>query len=647
MEPSTEHTDGVTDDEGKSPVGLDRVLYVLESVTAVATSLLFLYTTFFGSFQAVVQRSALLGLVLLLVYLRLARFSRSKVATAVLAVLGLVAGTTCLYMVVMWNDVAARFARPVDVELWLSGALIVLLMYAGKRLLGWGFPILVSLFLLYALLGPMLPDSIAHSGVDFDRLLATLYLTTRGMWGLVLGVAATIIIQFIIFATFLRVSGAGDFFMDLAKGMFGSMRGGPAKIAVVGSGLTGMFNGVATANVATTGAITIPLMKRTGYTGSFAGAVEAAASTGGQILPPIMGAAAFVMAESLGLPIAAIITAAAIPAIFFFLVIFVAVDLRGARLGLQGLPRSELPSARRALRRGWLYFVPVLVLVAVLYMQFSPARAAGVAIAALVLLSPLFPGRPLTLRTTVQALKEAAHDAALVTVACALAGIVIAVLNATGIGVALGGYIIALAGGSLIALLLLTMVTSLVLGMGLPTIAGYIVVSLTVAPALVNSFDVLPLVAHLFVFYFAILSVLTPPVAVASYVAAGMAQADPVRTSLQAFVLAIPVFMIPFLFVSNNGLLLMGSPVQIASAILLTAIALFALVTALEGYQVRPLAIWTRIILGVAALAMISPATFVNVPAATVVLALVGYNYLKGRGAGPKEAVRGLKEPAA
>jgi TRAP transporter 4TM/12TM fusion protein len=606
----------------------DRMLHRTHYAVAVATSLVFLYTTFFGSFQAVIQRSLLLGLVLLLVYLRLAQISTSRMMTFVFTACAVASAATCFYLVVRWDDVVARFARPLEAEYWLGAALIALLMYAGKRLLGWGFPILVALFLAYAMVGPWLPGALEHSGVGTQRLLSTMYLTTRGIWGLVLGVAASIIIQFIIFATFLRVSGAGDFFMDLAKAAFGSVRGGPAKIAVVGSGFTGMFNGVATANVATTGSITIPLMKRTGYTPHYAGAIEAAASTGGQILPPLMGAAAFVMAETLGVPISTVITVAIVPALFFFLAIFVAVDLRGARLGLQGLPRSELPSARHVLKRGWLYFLPIAVLVGTLYMQFTPARAAGVAILTLILLAPVLPGRPLTPRTTVRALKEAAEDAALVTVACALAGIVIAVLNVTGIGVALGGYIIALASGSMIALLLLTMVTSLVLGMGLPTIAGYIVVSLTVAPALINAFDVQPIAAHMFVFYYAILSVLTPPVAVASYVAAGIAQSDPIRTSLQAFVIALPVFTIPFLFVYDNGLLLMGSVQQMALAIASAAISLFALLLALEGYYRGRLPVWLRVLLGAASLALISPIGAVDLLAVVVIAGVVVHGRL-------------------
>lgn len=615
--------------ESDTRTRLTSVLQALQYAVAVTLSLIFLYTTFFGSFQAVIQRSLLLGLVLLLVYLRLAVAARSTVASAALAACGLASAVICLYLVFRWDDVVARFARPLEFEYWLAGALIVLLMYAGKRVLGWGFPILVALFLAYAVVGPWLPGALEHSGVGWDRLLSTMYLTTRGIWGLVLGVAANIIIQFIIFATFLRVSGAGDFFMDLAKGMFGSVRAGPAKIAVVGSGFTGMFNGVATANVATTGSITIPLMKRTGYSPQYAGAIEAAASTGGQILPPLMGAAAFVMAETLGVPISTVISVAIVPAIFFFLAIFVAVDLRGARLGLQGLPRSELPSTWRVLRRGWVYFLPIGVLVATLYMQFTPARAAGVAILTLIVLSPILPGRPLTVRSVVRALKEAAEDAALVTVAAALAGIVIAVLNITGIGVALGGYIIALSGGNMLALLVLTMLTSLVLGMGLPTIAGYIVVSLTVAPALINAFDVEPIGAHMFVFYYAILSVLTPPVAVASYVAAGIARADPIRTSLQAFVIAFPVFTIPFLFIYDNGLLLLGSAGQIAVAIATAAVSLFALVIALEGYYRGPLPLWTRGAAVAASLALISPVGAVDWLAVVAIAGIVLHRRLR------------------
>ncbi|OLO42387.1 hypothetical protein BTR23_03980 [Alkalihalophilus pseudofirmus] len=587
--------------------GLDRILYYLQYGIAVLTALTFLYTAYFGAFEAVIQRSLLLLGALLWAYVFYAKKSKSLFGKILHLVLALVSAYPCLYLIVQWDAIVRRYGIPLDYEYLLGATLVVSLIYIGIRTLGWGFSIIVSIFILYALAGPMLPGILKHSGVSMERLLTTTFLTTQGIWGIVMNVASTTIIQFVIFAAFLRLWGAGDFFMNLSSSLFGYVRGGPAKISVVGSGLTGMFNGVATANVASTGSITIPLMKRNGYPATFAGAVEASASTGGQILPPIMGASAFVMAETLGVPIWEIMKAAFIPAMLFFLAIYLAVDFKAAKLNLKGLKKEDLPNFKNTMKEGWIYIIPIIVLVVAVYLQYSPGRAAFLAIVTLLVLGFFLRNFKPSWKKFFEALKSGAEDTVLVTIACALAGIVIGVLNITGLGVSLGGMLISLASGVFILLIIFTMIASIILGMGLPTIAGYIIVSLTIAPVLITRFDIVPVAAHLFVFYFAILSVLTPPVAVASFVAAGIAKANPVKTGWIAFAIAIPCFIVPFIFIYNPEVLLIGSTMTIVWKVFLAIICIYSLSAGIQGFHRASLDWGLRAGLFIAALLLVSP----------------------------------------
>ncbi|WP_209121660.1 TRAP transporter fused permease subunit [Alkalihalobacillus sp. BA299] len=587
--------------------GLDRILYYLQYGIAVLTAFIFLYTAYFGAFEAVIQRSLLLLGALLWAYVFYAKKSKTLFGKVLHLVLALISAYPCIYLIVQWDEIVRRYGIPLDYEYLLGATLVGSLIYIGIRTLGWGFSIIVSMFIVYALAGPMLPGIFKHSGVSMERLLTTTFLTTQGIWGIVMNVASTTIIQFVIFAAFLRLWGAGDFFMNLSSSLFGYVRGGPAKIAVIGSGLTGMFNGVATANVASTGSITIPLMKRNGYPSTFAGAVEASASTGGQILPPIMGASAFVMAETLGVPIWEIMKAAFIPAMLFFLAIYLAVDFKAAKLNLKGLKKEELPNFKNTMKEGWLYIIPIIVLVVAVYLQYSPGRAAFLAIVTLLVLGFFLKNFKPSWKKLFEALKSGAEDTVLVTIACALAGIVIGVLNITGLGVSLGGMLISLASGVFILLIVFTMIASIILGMGLPTIAGYIIVSLTIAPVLITRFDIVPVAAHLFVFYFAILSVLTPPVAVASFVAAGIAKANPVKTGWIAFAIAIPCFIVPFIFIYNPEVLLIGSTLSIVWKVFLAIICIYSLAAGIQGFHRASLDGVLRVCLFVAALLLVSP----------------------------------------
>lgn len=592
---------------------IDKMIKGTMAIVAISTSLLFLYTAFFGAFEAVIHRSLLLFGAILWAYLNYAYQSNSIIGKILHVLGGIIAVFPLIYIIFSWDSIVMRYGIPLPREYFIGGILVVTLMYIGKRLLGWGFTIIVGIFLAYALLGSYMPGLFQHRGISLDRLVSTTFLTTQGIFGIVMNVASTVIIQFVVFAAFLRIWGAGDFFMDLSSSLFGSVKGGPAKIAVIGSGLTGMFNGVATANVASTGSVTIPLMKKNGYPSEFAGGVEAAASTGGQILPPIMGASAFIMAETLGVPISEIIKAATVPALLFFLSIYLAVHFKAGKLDLKGLKKEDLPNFGRTIKTGWLYFVPIIVLVAVIFNQFSAGRAAVMATITLIVLGFFIKGTKPSWSKLIEALKTGAEDTVMITIACAMAGIIIGVLNITGLAVSLGGFLVTMSSGIFILLLIFTMIASIILGMGLPTIAGYIIVSLTIAPVMISDYSVIPIAAHLFVFYFAILSVITPPVAVASFVAAGIANANPVKTGWVAFSIALPCFIVPFMFIYNPELLLIGSILIIPFKISLGALSIYTLAMAIQGYHRKQLNYLIRVTLLFISVLLIVPNIYLDI----------------------------------
>lgn len=591
---------------------IDKVLSQIMAFVAIATSIIFMYTAFFGSFEAVIHRSLLLLGAMLWAYLNFAKKSKNLVGKLLNIIFGVIAITPLVYIILSWDDIVLRYGVPLPKEYILGIVLFITLLYIGKRLLGWGFTIIVSLFIIYALFGTYLPGIFEHRGISFERLVSTTFLTTQGIFGTVMNVASTVIIQFVIFAAFLRIWGAGEFFMNLSSSLFGTVRGGPAKIAVIGSGLTGMFNGVATANVASTGSVTIPLMKENGYPREFAGGVEAAASTGGQILPPIMGASAFVMAETLGVPISEIIKSAIIPALLFFFSIYLAVHFKAGKEKLKGLSKDELPDFGITIKSGWLYFIPIIVLVVIIFNQFSAGRAAALATATLILIGFFIKDVKPSISKVLEALRAGAEDTVMITIACAMAGIVIGILNISGLAVSLGSLLISMSGGVFVLLLLFTMIASIILGMGLPTIAGYIIVSLTIAPVLITEYGVVPIAAHLFVFYFAILSVITPPVAVASFVGAGIAKADPVKTGWVAFAIALPCFIVPFIFIYNPQLLLIGSVAEIIFKIILAILSVYSLAMAIQGYHRKQLTTIYRVIMFTIALMLIIPNLYIE-----------------------------------
>lgn len=517
-------------------------------------------------------------------------------------------------------SILARMGIYLTSDVIIGIILIILVLEACRRTLGLSIPIIAIVFLLYALLGPYLPGVFNHAGYSIERLSTYLSLTTEGIFGIPMGVSANFIFLFILYGAILRNSGGGKFFTDMAFALTGGMVGGPAKAAVTASTFFGMISGSSVANTTTTGTITIPLMKKAGYADHFAGGVEASASTIGQIMPPVMGAAAFIMAEFLGIPYLMVVIAAIIPASLAFFALFMQVHYKSLSLGLK--PEPKTISMRNTLASGWHHLIAITVLVALLGMQFSPERAITFAIITQVLFSSLRKHTRMSPRDIVNASREGAIGSVEVAAAVAAVGIIIGSITTTGLGLQFSAIIADISRGSVLIALPLVAVASLVLGMGVPTTAQYIIISSLVAPALVQ-LGILAIAAHLFILYWGTRADITPPVCVAAYAAAGIAKANPMKTGISAFRLGLAGYIIPFMFVFNTGLLLKGSPGDIVLAILVAIVGVTSLASAVQNHLFIQTTMFERILLFAIPLISITPIgmqTLVILPLLGVVL---------------------------
>ena len=625
VKPQQEIFDSTAAEKAAETIDVEKILekYDRESTTRTLTpswtgivkiicilfSLFQLYTAAFGVYEAQIQRSIHLGFVLVLVYLLYpARLSQRKtglkVTDVIFAALGLAVGA---YVVIEYTDLMMRAGLPTTGDIVFGGICILLVLEASRRVVGLPITIVGIVFLAYAYFGPYFPGMFAHRGFSYTRIITHMYVTTEGILGMPLGVASTFVYLFILFGAFLHKTGLGKFFIDLALAATGHRIGGPAKVAVMASGLFGTISGSSVANVVTTGTFTIPLMKSIGYKAEFAGAVEAAASTGGQLMPPIMGAAAFVMSQFIGISYIEIAIAAALPAILYYLAVGLMVHFEAKRLGLKGIPKENLPQVKKVFAEGWHLLLPLFVIVYLLVKGYTPLRAALVCIIVTVAIAMLRKNTRLNGKDILDALENGARSAIGVSAACACAGIIIGVVTLTGVGLKIANGIVVLSGGSFFFTLVLTMIASIILGMGLPTTAKYIVLASMAAPAIMK-FGVPILAAHLFIFYFGIVADLTPPVALAAYAGAGVAGGDPVKTGFNGLKLALAGFMIPYIFVYNPGLLLIDTTLpEIILMIGTSLLGAFALALGGSGYWMRNLNILERIIFFGAAVTLIFP----------------------------------------
>ncbi len=583
-----------------------NIIAKIAAFFAICMSLFHLYTGCMGSLDPWSQRVIHLSFGFLITFLSYPYLKGKKlnIIDICLAVLSVLCG---LYIIINMDAIVDRAGMPTTWDIVFGVITTLLVLEMTRRVIGLALVIVSGIFLLYAYFGPYLPDAIAHRGYSIERIATHMYTTLEGIYGVPIGVSATFVILFVIFGAFLEATKTGDFFINFANSIAGRKRGGPAKVAVISSGFFGTISGSAVANVVGTGTYTIPLMKRTGYTPSFAAAIEAVASSGGQLVPPVMGAAAFVISEMTGESYLKICVAAIIPSVLYYTGLFTAVHMEARRANLSGLSDEEVPKFWGTLKSQGYLAISALVLVYFLAVELrSPSFSAFWAIIAALILSSIRKSTRLDLKGLAKALEAGAKGALSVVAACAAAGIVVGVVTLTGLGLKFSGAIIQLAHGNLYLTLVFTMIASLILGMGLPTTAAYIICAILAVPALTN-LGVNVLAAHLFVFYFAIISAITPPVALAAYAGAGIAKSDPMKTGLTACRIGLAAFIVPYMFVFNPALLMGAPALQVIWVTFTALVGVFLLSSSVIGWWLAYMKIWERVLLFCAAILLIEP----------------------------------------
>lgn len=581
----------------------------------VAFSCFQVYTAAFGLLPAQLQRSVHLAFAFTLVYL-LFPFRHSEDSDRLRLhdyVLAAFAGLVGLYMTLNYSRIMQSGGDYETIDYVFSWFGILLTMEAARRVVGWPMVLLASIFLLYAYFGSYFPGFLAHRGYSLQRIASHMYLTTEGILGIPLAVSASFIYLFVLFGSFREKSGLGQLFIDISNAIAGWASGGPAKVAVVTSALEGMVSGSSVANTVESGAFTIPMMKRLGYRPEFAAAVEASASTGGQLMPPIMGAAAFVMAEFINVPYLDIAKAAAIPACLYFFGVFIEVHFEAKRCNLKGMSRDELPRFGHVMAERGHLFLPLVAIIGFLTGGFTPLYAALMGLVVCILASMLKKSTRMSLRDILDGFELGARNAIGVAIACACAGIIIGVVTLTGVGLKMANGLIELAGGNLLLSLFFTMITSIILGMGVPTTATYIITSTLAAPAL-TLLNVPILAAHMFVFYFGIVADITPPVALAAYAASGIAKSDPMKTGFISTKLAIGAFLVPYIFVYNPAMLLINTtPLLLIQNLVTASCGMYGVGAAMIGFCIAPMNLLERIVFFGAGLMLIDPGAITDV----------------------------------
>lgn len=615
----------------------------LVALIAVAMSCFHFYTSGFGLLLAQKQGAVHLAFTLALVFLLYPASSKQSKTSGIPFydfILGAIGVASALYLVVFFNELVTRAGLPTQTDLIMGFLLIATLLEATRRISNPVLPCLAIIALLYCYFGRSMPDMLAHRGFNVARIVNHMYLGTEGIFGTPLEVSSTFVFMFILFGAVLEKTGLGKFIIDLSLALAGWSTGGPAKVAVVSSGLMGTVSGSSVANVCTTGMFTIPLMKSVGYEPYFAGAVEAVASTGGQIMPPVMGAAAFIMAQILGVPYIEVAIAAVVPALLYYFAVMVQVHFEACRLGLRGIPWKQLPPLGPLLKSKGFLLIPLVAIIYFLLAGYTPLKAAFNGILVSFVLSWLNKETRLTPAKLYDAFQSGARSAIGVACACATVGMVVGMGTLTGLALKIAGAIVAMAevspDGSLAALgaslfslapgaevtaetaamaltkiftLFFTMIASLILGMGLPTTANFIVTSTMAAPALFL-LGVPPMAAYMFVFYFGIAADLTPPVALAAYAGAGIAGSDPMKTGVTSFKLALAGFLVPYIYVYNPMLLFIDvEPFYMAQAICTALIGVFLLAMFTIGYFKAHLAWYMRVLAFVGAICLLIPGT--------------------------------------
>lgn len=640
------------------------------TIVAVGLSLFQLYSAGIQPLGLFYQRSIHLALVMMLAFLIFPAFGprrrRGVLGWGIDLVFLAGALLTGGYLVLNLDAIFSRAGFWNDTDILVACIATVTVLEASRRAVGFGMTLIGLLAIVYAFAGPRgelawlgewMPGILEHRGYTFDRVAGQLYLGQEGIFGLPLGVAATYIFIFVLFGAFLECTGAGKFFIDMAYAATGRQRGGPAKAAVLASAGMGSISGSAIANVVTTGAFTIPLMKRLGYKPKQAGGIEAAASTGGQIMPPLMGAGAFLIAEYTNTPYLDIVKVSILPAIMYFATVYLFVHIIALKQGMQGLPKSELPQMRQVMKDGWHFLLPLAVLVWLLAMSMSPMRVGFYAVVTILAVAVLRyvlwfffvapgQGQPVTTSAIkdvisqgfaklIEGLELGARNAVAVSMACAVAGIIVGVVGLTGLGLKFSSMMMAFSGGNILLALVMVLLASLVLGMGLPVTASYIVLIVLVGPALTQEFGIPLLVAHLVVFWYSQDSNVTPPIALAGFAGAAIAGSKPMETSFQAWKFAKGLYLIP-LFMVFNPEIIMGGPIAIVIWNAVIAIlALGAFAAALEGYLFTRMSWLPRLAITAAIVGVFYPNLMTEIAGVAVMIAFIGANWLASKREAP------------
>ena len=589
-------------------------------------SLGMVYMNLFANWDERVRRASFVGVIIILAFIlfpvRKGKTGRENRIPWYDWILMLAGSASYFYFVLNFEKIVQQATRIHTTEIVFGIIGILVLAETCRRVVGLPILCVAGAFVAYAF----------ASGNSLRSIIYNLFYTTGGVIGTPTGVCSTYIVLFILFGAFLEMTGISQFFIDMANSLAGASSGGPAKVAVISSALCGMVSGSSVANTVTTGSVTIPLMKKTGYAGEFAGAVEAAASTGGQIMPPIMGAAAFLMAEMVGIPYAQIAVKAILPAFLYFLGIFMMVHLEAKRLGMKGIAREDLPRFVPLFLRSGYLLLPLITLIALVMMGFTMSRSAILATLCAIVVSMVRKETRMTPSSFVTALENGARNTVSVAIACGIAGIIAGVVTMTGLGQILITAIVSIANGRVIIALFLTMLTCIVLGMGVPTTATYIIMATTCAPILVSGMHVEPIAAHMFVFYFGIVADITPPVALAAYAGSAIAKSNPMRTAFNASKLAIAAFIIPYIFSLNPVMLLVDvTPVAIVMIVITSIVGLFGVSCGLEGYVFADMHPLFRILAVGGGLALIYPGTLTDIVGMAIVGLILVFQFRKGR----------------
>lgn len=594
-------------------------------VVCVLVSCYHLYTAAFGGPVTLVHRSIHVAMMLAMTFVMYPFCSKSdhKKPTIVDWLLVILSFAAPVYIYTDYLGVVERAGNASSADMWMATLLVVLVLEASRRVSGNALSILSIIFILYGMFGRSMPSLFMHRGYDWLSLSNHFFANTEGIYGTSVDVAASYIFLFILFGCVMQKCGMGQFFNDIALALAGHTKGGPAKVSVIASGFLGSINGSAVANVVTTGAFTIPLMKKTGYSKEFAGAVESSASVGGQLLPPIMGAAAFIMAEMLSVKYSQIIVWAAIPALLYYLGIIIQVQLRASKDGLVGLPKDQLPKASEVMKRQGHLVIPVLFLLYMLFFSGTTVIFSAVCtILVTVVVAQFRKETRMGVMDFITALADGAKQTVSVAIACACVGIIIGVSSKTGFGLTMANTIISLGDTSLLFTLIFTMITCMILGMGLPSIPAYIITASIAAPAL-SKLGIALGAAHMFSFYYAMFANLTPPVALASFAAAGLSGGDPMKTGIASVKLAIAGFIVPFMFVYSPQLMLINTTLLEGIWVAFTAcMGVLLIGAAVEGYFMTHIAWWLRIVITIGALSLMKPGLETDIVGMVMLVAL-------------------------